>query len=98
MTRPISPGCRAMLVNCQNPVNNGIVVTVGRFLGEVPGWEGNQRWQIDKVVHGTVPGTSGFHADECRLRRLDDYDGNKPISWEDMRGLWHPKLVARDHA
>jgi hypothetical protein len=81
MSKPIEEGCRAVIVNSVAG-NNGVIVTVGKFVGEVLGWEGCKRWEIDKnlpAAHGSIATTMQEH----QLERIDD-EGEQLSSWESV--------------
>lgn len=71
--------------------NNGKIVTVTGYAGfDVDGLsrvEG-QRWFIDTWMSTTNVNLIINHAGENNLKPI--YDGNEPISWEDMKGIWVP--------
>lgn len=76
---PIEPGCLAIVINSYAG-NNGITVTVGKFIGEHPDYYGHDRWEVDrplKAVYevGEQPFKDNcFHARECQLLRIDGGD------------------------
>lgn len=81
MNRPIESGCLAMIINSKCG-QNGICVTVLNFIGQVNGWCGNNRWNIDKIITGTY-GKKHAHADETCLMRIDpDPDEFKEVKKE----------------
>lgn len=66
----IEEGCLAVVVNsCAD--NTGKCVTVGRFIGKVNGYIGNNRWQVDKEMNVTT-GEIAFHLREEQLMRVGD--------------------------
>jgi hypothetical protein len=66
----IEEGCLAVVVNSYAD-NTGKCVTVGRFIGHVNGYVGNNRWQVDKEVNVTT-GEIVFHLREEQLMRIGD--------------------------
>lgn len=95
--KPIEAGCRAMVVNTNND-NDGTIVLVGAFLGELNDMRENNLWSVDKpmtVVSGHGKGNQVYHAPERCLQRIDDYDGNEKTSWDslvddDGNSIWNP--------
>lgn len=74
--KPIEKDCLAITVNCTLPKNNGICVRVGSYVGVVAGWDGGDRWVIDKPITGDFgPKSATFR--ECRLMRIDGYEATK---------------------
>ncbi len=77
--KQIEEGCLAIVVN-SDAGNDGVCVTVGKYLGSVVGWEGRDQWEVDielKAIYtiggGVKPGCC--HAPEVNLLRIDSYDG-----------------------
>jgi len=84
MKNKIEEGCLAII---QHSVagNDGKCVTVGKFLGKVPGYIGNTYWEIDRYlpsretdIRGNIIGsqTSNF-TPEDQLLRIDNYQPEK---------------------
>ena len=67
---PIVPGCKALVYNCPVTESNGMIVTIIRFLGKVPGWTYASRWETDRLSKGTN-GDIKNHFDESWLLRID---------------------------
>ena len=96
MSKRIIEGCRAVIVNSEAG-NNGIEVTVGKFIGCQLTMAGDTRWAIDKRVN-TVSGITGRPSgtaqsmEEYQLRRIDD-DSEELSSWETVEALcnWNPE-------
>lgn len=93
--KPIEPGCKARIVK-SHAGHEGLIVTVLDIAGDF-GLDGcdrdgqyGKRWNID-VTLTTNRGFAVSHIGEGQLKRIDDYDGNKKISWEDMEDIWSPK-------
>jgi hypothetical protein len=96
MSKPIEPGCKAVIVN-SDAGNDGIVVTVGKFAGKINGWDGDDRWYIDKYVSGLLGGKLNA-VREHQLKRIDDYDGDEKTTWDSMKDdagniIWTPDTV-----
>ena len=66
----IEKGCLAVIINSRIPENNGTCVTIGDYLGEVDGYWGQDRWEIDVPIKNTAGGDS-FHQQESMLMRID---------------------------
>jgi hypothetical protein len=49
MNGKIETGCTALVVR-SSAGNEGIVVTVGRYLGEVSPFIGHHRWEVDREL------------------------------------------------
>ena len=97
MSKPIEPGCRAVIINsiCGN---DGIIVNVIASCGisyfSGGGMSGiHEGWRIDKYLK-RPSGSSRNEVAANQLQRIDDYDGNDVISWEDERCVWQPEKVA----
>ena len=86
MSKPIEPGCKAVIVNSRAG-NNGLVVRVIRYIGDVPGFGHTSRWEISEYLK-TDQHHYVNHAGEACLRRIDD--DNDVISWDDKRSVWKP--------
>jgi len=73
----IEAGCLARIVNSKAG-NNGIVVEVGNFIGDVNGWTHGSRWEISKSIISSW----GDYSNTCAERCLQRIDGNrKTVSW-----------------
>ena len=81
--KPIEEGCRAVIVGSLAG-NNGIEVTIGKFLGYIKGWD--DRWETDKILNGTRNDKNNSIR-ESQVRRIDNYDGNTKVEWSE---LWQP--------
>ena len=68
----IEEGCLAVLIH-STAGNDGKFVTVGKFIGNVYGWVGDRRWEIDRTVRGTW-GDPCNHMQEHQLLRIDNYN------------------------
>ena len=94
--KPIEPGCRAVTVNAGSA--NGKIVNVIRPIGikKVEDYKGvvtyENVWEIEEKVTNYVGEITNYMA-ESQLQRIDDYDGNDVISWEDKRCVWQPERV-----
>lgn len=53
MPRPdLKPGDLCVVETANNPLNNGKIVQLIRFVGEVDGWAYGDRWETDTEVTG----------------------------------------------
>jgi len=78
--KPIEAGCMAVTYNCIIKSNNWKFVRVGKCLGEVDGFVGLVRWEVDQIMK-TTKGLTCNHLMESRLIRIDDPDLKKePIT------------------
>ena len=68
----IEEGCLAVLIH-STAGNDGKFVTVGKFIGQVYGWVGDRRWEIDRVFEADIGGFFGNHMQEHQLLRIDNY-------------------------
>jgi hypothetical protein len=75
--KPIEEGCKAVIVNSAAG-NDGIVVTVGKFIGDKKEWVYGSHWEIDKTITSRRGQRINFIA-EAQLRRIDDED---TTTWE----------------
>ncbi len=71
--KPLEPGCLAMIINSRIG-NNGKVVTVGDFLGEVKTHVGTDFWEVSPGIL-TNRGRISHFGHESQLMRIDDFDG-----------------------
>ena len=79
--KPIEEGCLAMVINSLIDENNGLCVTVGKFLGDKKNIKEERLWEVDRpliyrVLHNGIQiGTNEeyFCPERC-LIRLDDFD------------------------
>ena len=76
--KPIEPGCMAWTYNCVVPENNGKIVKVISFIGEVEGFAGNDRWMTDGKFISIYGVIHGF-LNESKLLRIDGYEDDKSI-------------------
>ncbi len=76
----IETGCLAIIINSKAG-NNGICVTVGKFIGEVDRWLGSKRWEIDRTLYGHL-GNSANHAEEYQLMRIDNFKVDETLERE----------------
>lgn len=89
MSKPIEPGCLAMIINTKR--SNGKIVTVGRLITNSPIYLSNDgfmyegpRWEINKSLP-TRKGVFIKHACEYNLLRIDDHesdDFDEEVKWE----------------
>lgn len=95
--KPIEPGCRAVIVNSLAG-NQGLVVTVIKHIAQSDCGVGfhhgeqGERWEIDIMIASSL-GLRINHVGENQLQRIDDYDGNDVISWDDKRCVWQPEKI-----
>jgi hypothetical protein len=75
--KPIEEGCRAVIVGSAAG-NDGIIVTIGKYIGHVNGWVEDNYWEIDKAIN-SKHGTKHDFCGEKKLRRIDDED---TTTWE----------------
>lgn len=74
------PGELAVVVR-SDAGHEGVVCRVLRFVGELPGWEGNDRWETDHQHAGLFGGITNTFRDS-RLRPLRDNDGkDETLTW-----------------
>lgn len=73
---PIQAGCLAVTINCKVPSNNGVTVTVIRFVGKVRGWRGDDRWEVSKMFAGLSGGAIPALL-ESTLLRIDGGEFDK---------------------
>ena len=96
MSRPIEPGCRAVVVN-SSEANNGRIVIVMEYLGALEDWRHRDMWRVDKkmIWKRGVLGEIGHDnlISGSKLKRIDDYDGNQSSTWEAMKDIWSPDTV-----
>ncbi len=76
--KKIEKGCNALIIKSAVPSNIGLSVTVGEYLGKVPCFAGEDRWEIDGNIQsitntGMMVDTAN-HANEDQLMRIDDFD------------------------
>jgi hypothetical protein len=74
----IENGCKAIIVNSEAG-HNGTSVTVGNYLGHIAGWSGDNRWEIDRSLTGTLGG-SAAHVREDQLLRIDGFEEQDKVS------------------
>lgn len=71
---PIEEGCLAMVVRSAAG-NAGKVVTVGRYIGKVPLYDGYDRWSTEEPLRGVYTSGAGaeyvYHATQSQLMRID---------------------------
>ncbi len=86
----IVEGCKAVTISDYAP-NNGIEVTVGKFIGkpasDVYDFVGNDYWEIDGLIEFT---SGAFYklSSESKLKRIDDHP--KMGSWESLQDIFIP--------
>ena len=97
MNKPIEAGCRAVIVNSDGG-NNGVVVTVLEKAGVYIfiGPDNKTRCCVGWIINKSLTswgGNVGTLVPEFQLQRIDDYDGNDIVSWDDMKNIWQPERV-----
>lgn len=92
MSKPIEVGCKAIYAHAGGGIgdNYGTVLIVGKFIGKVKGFVGEDRWEIDAPLKAC--GSVIYHSREVHLHRIDDDD---EASWEIIAETvgWIPKVV-----
>lgn len=71
--KPIETGCLAVVLGAYISSNNGKVVTVGRYLGDIDYFEApynKDHWEIDTAMI-TSTGFSTLHIPQFLLMRID---------------------------
>ena len=84
--KPIETGCLAMIIKSRAG-NEGKVVTVGNFIGEVPWYHGKNRWEIDQLVKATNDRgdmKSCNHVREDYMMRIDGEDFSHEVFEEEL--------------
>lgn len=72
MLKPIEEGCMAVIINSWAG-NNGICVTVGKYLGYVKGKMYTDQWEIDRSLQtvsasGSPSGSYRCASERCLMR------------------------------
>ena len=95
MSNKIEAGCLALVIGSDYPENNGRVVRVLEFLGDVtikvPPYtaksKGNREWLLDTSITRGIKGVKGEgitfqtpNAPEVRLLRIDGYDPQNQLT------------------
>ena len=84
--KPIEAGCLAMIIKSRAG-NEGKVVTVGRFIGKVPRYAGENRWEIDQMMKATNSlgdRESCCHVREDWMMRIDGEDFSQEVFEEEL--------------
>ena len=97
MSKPIEPGCRARIIDDLTE-NENVIVEVIKTKGicNFSSVGGESFREVGWIISPPVMGDSGKPASvvrEGQLQRIDDYDGNDVISWDDKRCVWQPEKV-----
>lgn len=84
----LEPGCLAIVINSAAG-NNGKVVTVGNYLGQIYKDAKYNYWEISPKLEGFAVKTgksSGLlgHAPEHQLLRIDGYEEDETIEKEEL--------------
>lgn len=75
--KPIEEGCLAIIIN-SIAGNNGICVTVGKFIGELPDYEYPDLWEVDKALKSIDGWGVTYEGDRmCAERQLLRVDGEE---------------------
>lgn len=69
----IEAGCRDIVIGGFCEKNIGKIVTVGKFLGKVDWAGGNDHWETDILMYGSLEG-NGYSNRGRNLQRIDDHD------------------------
>ena len=69
---PIEEGCLAVIIRSYAG-NAGKEVTVGKFIGGVPGFRHTDIWEVD-IFLDTIFGERVQHCPESNLLRIDGYE------------------------
>ena len=73
--------------------NNGKIVTVTGYAGIFAYFTPiGDRWFVDSGIN-TILGITVNHVGEYQLKPIDEEDGRKVISWEEMKDVWMPESV-----
>jgi len=80
------PGDLAITV-CSTNNNQGKIVTVGRWLGKVRGWVGDDRWEINVELPGRLGG-SGAHYRDSYMRPITPPPGS--VTESEVTALYNP--------
>lgn len=85
----IEEGCMAIVIGGQVKENDGKIVTVGKFLGEVDTFKKNDFWEVSKPMTVEVYQFGEFKRSETynmqsesALMRIDDTDTEKQTDHE----------------
>lgn len=74
------PGDLAIIVQSKAG-NEGKVVRIVKFVGQIHGWAGNDRWEIDQEIPSWPDGSSNTAQDK-NLRPLRDDEGDdETLQW-----------------
>jgi len=72
---------------CVVPENNGRILELGKFIGNIKGWAGNDRFEIN-TDHPLVATTGEpvFHVRGSYVRKVagDDIGADEALSWKDV--------------
>lgn len=87
--KPIKEGCLAVTINCSIPENNGIGVTVGKFLGAASFDFGDDAWEVDKIIkkcnyYTDKPLDSDYIISGRYLLRIDGGDFEEEAEQEEV--------------
>lgn len=94
----IEIGKKYITVNCCISENNGITVTVIGYAGPA-GFEGmdkhntvGDRYFVDKEFISSL-GDFVNHLGVKQLKKIDDDDSRKVVSWEELEDIWTPEKI-----
>ncbi len=85
------PGDLALVVR-SSAGNEGKVVTCIRFLGHMPGWKGDDRWELDLALRVNAGGSSNT-ARDADLRPIRPGS----ISYEEVRDIYEAPPIPTEH-
>lgn len=68
--KQIETGCLAIVIGARIQVNNGKVVTVGRYIGSLPGYGIQNHWEVSEYILNSH-GERGKHISQELLLRID---------------------------
>ena len=87
-----------MIVNAKEGESQGMIVTVIRCMGDQLFLDFDnthltiRAWKVDALLKDNTGDMTNI-VPEDQLQRIDDYDGNDVVSWDDMKGVWQPERV-----
>lgn len=73
----LEPGCKAIIIdgeqNLDHETNIGKIVTVIGFIGKIAHCDGDDLWEVDKPMIGSLGGSMYFNRAK-NMQRIDDND------------------------
>ena len=92
----IEIGKKYTTVNCVMKENNGLIVTVLGFAGTADelgfGEESGERYTVNVTLKTNI-GSFINHAGANQLRKIDDDDSRKVVSWKELEDIWTPEKI-----